>query len=78
MDPYRVERLTYAMVKFSKAVDTHYLIPRKTDQIKRIVHEMEFELENQELEEREFWIDSRDCSVYLAHLDTASGGWHRT
>lgn len=73
MDPYRVERLVYDVVRFSRTVDTLRLIPLKTDQIKRVVHEMEHVLLT---DEEQFW-EGRDPAVYLAHLDTATGGWHK-
>jgi len=77
MDPYRIERLIYDVVVFAKRADTHPLLPIRTDQFKRIVHEMEFVLEDTGHTEAEFW-EGRDPDIYLAHLDTASGGWHRT
>jgi hypothetical protein len=75
MDPYRIEQLVYWVIVFAKQVDTHPLLPFRTDQIKRIVHEMEFTLTPPE--EEEFW-EGRNPHTYLAHLDTATGGWHRS
>jgi len=76
MDPYRIERLFYDVIRYSKIVDTHPNLPRKTDQIKRIIHEIEYELEGLYSDEDGVW-EGRDAAVYLAHLDTATGGWHR-
>jgi hypothetical protein len=75
MDPYRIEQMIYSIVVFAKRVDTHPFLPFRTDQIKRIVHEMEFTLESSD--EEQFW-EGRDPHIYLAHLDTATGGWHRS
>ena len=77
MAPYRVELLFYEVARFAKQVDTLPRLPFRTDQIKRIIHEIEFVLEDSESTEAEFW-QGRDPDIYLAHLDTATGGWHRS
>ena len=76
MDPYQLERMFYAVIRYAKIVDTHPNLLRKTDQIKRIVHEIEYELEGLYSDEAGLW-EGRDAGIYLAHLDTATGGWHR-
>ena len=73
MDPYTVELLFFEVAVFAKQVDTHPRLPFRTDQIKRVIHEIEFVLEDRE---EDSW-EGRDLAAYLAHLDTASGGWHR-
>lgn len=77
MDPYRIERLFYDVIRYAKTVDTLPLLPRRCDQIKRIVHEIEYELEGLYSDEDGMW-KGRDAGIYLAHLDTATGGWHRS
>ena len=77
MDLYQIELLFYEVVVFAKQVDTHPRLPFRTDQIKRIVHEIEWVLEDREGIAEEFW-EGRDPEIYLAHLDTATGSWHRS
>jgi len=77
MDPYRIERLFYDVIRYAKTVDTLPVLHRRCDQFKRIVHEIEYELEGLYADEDGVW-EGRDAAVYLAHLDTATGGWHRS
>jgi hypothetical protein len=74
MDPCSVELVFFELVVFAKQVDSHPLLPVKTDQLKRVIHELEFVLEDREEDSDE----SRDLAAYLACLDIASGGWHRS
>jgi len=74
MDDYSVELVFFEFVVFAKQVDSHPRLPFRTDQIKRVIHELEFVLEDRE----EYSDESRDLAAYLACLDIASGGWHRS
>jgi len=77
MDPFSIEQLFYEVARFSKQVDTLPRLPFRTDQIKRIIHEIEFVLEDHSAWHKDFW-ENRDPASYLAYLDSATGGWHRS
>lgn len=77
MDDFQIEDLVYRLIRYAKTVDTHRSLPLRTCQFKRVVGELEFELVDLRMSE-EIHTSKRDIALYLAHVDIASGGWHKS